>query len=353
MVAGFRRMEGTHAHSSVPWTFRLYRRSPWCTSLTGLSLGVITLLIYVLLESLSGRPQAVLRGVSPLDVGCEFLLGDYRIGVVGMILLAYSTSARYKLSEWTHQTVRRLESPDRPDAEALAQSRAWGLLPGLAGALICLLFAIDIAESDIEWTRAYWIFPHVFNWGWTLPFGWIAGRLIYAIIADAVIVSRVARSITVNSLEDTRSIDAAVAHGLRSALISLMFLGIVSVHFIDPGLNASSTNLLIVLYLAGAAISTLPTLGVLQRYYDKRDEELELLRGEIAVEERQLLEKDPDYEPGRIGDLVAMENRLQTWKVTVFRVSTVVRLSLYALIGFLSWLGAAAVSVVVENFFGF
>ena len=78
---------------------------------------------------------------------------------------------------------------------------------------------------------------------------------------------------------------------------------------------------------------------------------LEHLRGEIAVEEQQLLDKDPDYEPGRIGDLVSMEKRLTEYKVTVFRFSTVTRLALYAIIGFLSWLGAAAVSVFVESLF--
>ncbi len=344
---------GKHARPPEPWTFLLYRRSPLRTSLTGVALGLATLLLYMLLESLSGRPQAVLRGTSPADVGCEYLLGDYRIGVVGMILLAYSTSARFKLAQWTRQTLDELGSGSMLEAEGLAQSRPWGFLPGFAGLVISFSFAIDIAERDIEWTNAYWIFPHIFNWAWTLPFGWVAGRLIYAVIADAIIVSRVARSIEVNDLAETRSIDAAVKHGLRTSFVSLMFLGIVSVHFIDPGLNASSTVFLVVLYLVGAALSTLPTLGVMQSYYDRRDAELELLRSEIAVEEQQLLDKDPDYEPGRIGDLVSMEKRLTDYKVAVFRFSTVTKLALYALIGFLSWLGAAAVSVVVENMFGF
>ena len=334
-----------------PWTFRLYNASPFSTSITGILIGFGLIVSYVIIELISGRPAAIIAGQSPHDVGCEYLFGDYRIGVVGIIMLAYSMSARYKLATWTRETAASLGHPRITDADTYAASQPWGFLPGLAGFITCFLFAVDIAERDIEWTREYWIFPHIFNWVWTLPFGWVGGRLIFAIITDAITISRVTRSVEVTSLEDMAQVDAAVRHGLRTALISLMFLGIVSVHFIDPGLNASSMIFLVVLYLIGAGISTLPTLGIMQNYYDKRDEQLELLRAEIAIEEQQLLEKDPDYEPGRIGDLVSMEKRLAEYKVHVFRFSTVTRLALYAFIGFLSWLGAAAVSVFVENLF--
>ena len=75
------------------------------------------------------------------------------------------------------------------------------------------------------------------------------------------------------------------------------------------------------------------------------------MRREIEIEEEQLRNKDPDYEPGRIGDIVALEQRLQDWQVSVFRFSTFARVLVYALIGFLSWVGAEAVSIVVEDMF--
>lgn len=333
----------------VPWSFRLFRRLPWRTSVTGMLIGLLLLAVVVGLELLSGRPQALLRGVAPVDAGCEYLPGDYRIAVVGIIALAFSMAARYKLTDWTHDAAETLGSPHVPDAETLAASRPWGVLPGLIGIAICLGFAVDIAERGVEWTRTYWIFPHVHNWGWCLPFGWVGGRLIYSIIANAMIVSRIAKGITIRSLDETTPVDAAVRHGSRSALISLMFLGIISVHFIDPGLNVLAIAFLVVLALLGASISALPAVGVVQCFDDKRDAELKMIRDEIAIEEQQLLAKDADYEPGRIGDLVTMEKRLASWSVSIFRFSALVRLALYVVIGFLSWLGAAAVSVVVEN----
>ena len=344
--------EGPRRTARQPWSFALARLSPWPTWITGLVFGAGLLGFVVLLELLSGRPQGLLGGMSPEDAGCAYILGDYRIAIVGIIALAYSLTARYKLAEWTAETIRQLGHPEVQDAEALASTRWWGFIPGLLGMALCLTAAMDIAESRIEWTRDYWILPHLHNWGWCLPFGWVAGRLIYAVFANAVIVSRLCRRVEISNLQDTAPIETSVRHGSRSALISLMFLGIISVHFLDPGLDLPTIILLVVLFVVGAAISALPTAGIVQSYYDNRDAQLEILHAEIAIEEQQLRDKDPDYEPGRIGDLVSMEQRLANWKITVFRFSTLARLGLYVFIGFLSWIGAAAVSVIVEGFFG-
>jgi hypothetical protein len=131
-----------------------------------------------------------------------------------------------------------------------------------------------------------------------------------------------------------------------------MLLGLVSVNFIDPGLGLPSVVFLVSLFVVGVVISTLPVIGAVQMLYDKRDRHIERLRHELEVEERQLLTNDPDYEPSRIGDIVALERRLEERRVPLFRLSVLVQLIMYAAIGFLSWLGAAAVSAVVEAFFG-
>ena len=337
----------------APWSFYLFNKSPFNALLTGVLSGAALFVVLATLELLAGRPQALLRGEPAVQVGCEFLRGDYRIGVVGIILLMYSATARYILARWTREAAAILRQREFLDADTLASNRWWGFLPGLLGIAICLGFAIDIAERDIEWTRDYWILPHIFNWSWCIPYGWVGGRLIFAMIADAVLVSRVARKIEVTDLDDTAPLDAAVRHGMRSALLSLIFLGLVSVHFVDPGLGVGAVVFVVAMFVVGGVISTLPAMGVVQVLYDKRDAELETLRREIEIEEQQLRDKDPDYEPGRIGDIVALEQRLKDWNVSLFRFSTFARLTLYAVVGFLSWLAAESVSVIVEDLFGF
>lgn len=353
-------MMSTRAHAipiasprmPAPWSFHLFNRAPWPAPVAGFLLAILTLAVAAGVEFATGRPQAVLHGHSPESIGCAWLLGDYRIGVVGIILLAATTTARYSLARWTRQTAAQLGKRNFVDADTLAARRRWGFLPGALGITICLLFAIDIAERDIEWTSDYWILPHVLNWSWCIPFGWVGGRFIFALICNSLIISRVAEAIDIRDLSQTAPLEVTIRHGSRSALLSLMFLGLISVHFLDPGLNWPSMVFLVALFLIGAVISAWPALGLVQSMYDFRDVQLERLQRELEIEQRQLLDKDPDYEPGRIGDIVALEQRLRAWRLSVFHVRTIVRLMLYAFIGFLSWLGAAAVSAVVENFFG-
>ena len=340
-------------HAAQPWSFHLFRISKWSPLLTGIAIGGCLLALLMLMEFATGRPRAILAGQSAAEAGCIYLLGDYRIAIVGIIVLTYAMTARYILAGWTHQTASHLGKTDFVDAEQLAETRWWGFLPGLAGSILSLVIAIDISERPMEWSREYWILPHTFNWFWCVPMGWIGMRLIYALAANAVMIARLARGIEVRDLYDTVPLDATIRQGTRSALLSLMLLGLVSVHFIDPGLGLPTVIFLVSLFLIGVVISSLPVIGAVQTLYDKRNEHIERLRHELEVEEQQLLTNDPDYEPSRIGDIVALERRLEERRVPLFRLSVLVQLIMYAAIGFLSWLGAAAVSMLVESFFGF
>ena len=346
-------MQARGRENLVPWSFHLFLKSPLGALLTGLVIAIAVFAALTSLELLSGRPQALLHGVPAAEVGCFYLRGDYRIGVVGIILLMYAATARYVLASWTRETGALLARAELLDVDSLAANRWWGVIPGVLGMAICLGFAIDIAERDVEWTREYWILPHVINWGWCIPFGWTGGRLIYSLVGDAVIVSRLARSIEITDLDDTAPLETAIRHGLRTALLSMMLLGLISVHFVDPGLGIGAVIFVSVLFVVGATISTLPVLGVVKVFYDARDAQLAELRKEIEIEEEQLRNRDPGYEPGRIGDIVALEKRLESWQLSVFRFSTFARLVVYAIVGFLSWLSAEAVSIVVEDLFGF
>lgn len=336
-----------------PWTFRWFDRCPWHPAVVGLGIAVLLSIAYSLVELLSGRPQALLHGHALIANSCSYLVGDYRIGIVGILVLVASMTARYLLAGWARESMAELKRCDLKDADTLAHEKRWGVLPGLIGIALCFAFAVDIAERDVEWTSAYWIFPHAFNWAWCVPFGWVGGRLVFALIANALAISRIAERTDIQDLSCHTELDVAVTHGSRSALISLMFVGILSVHFIDPGLDLPAIAFLLILFVAGAVVSTLPALGVIKKLYGFRDRQLDSLRVELEIEQEQLYAKDADYEPGRIADIVAMEQRLQSWKVNVFRASNVAKVLTYALVGFVSWIATAAVSVFIESLFQF
>jgi len=308
--------------------------------------------ILLFLELLSGRPQLLMRGVAPIDAGCLYLLGDYRISLVGVILLAYTLTARYILTQWTHEIAASLSVTDFVDAESLAEQRWWGFLPGLTGAFLTFMFGVDISERPVEATESYWILPHLFNWGWCLPFGWAAGRLFYSVPTNAIKIGRIARSIEIHDLAHREPLDASILHGSRSAFLSVVFLGLVSVHFVDPGTGTIAAGVLIILFVVGVAISIVPVFGAITQLQDTRDLQVDRIQKERAVEEAKMLASDGTYVPGRMADLVALEKHLGEQRITVFRISNLVRLLIYALIGLFSWLGAAAVSVFVEKLLG-
>jgi len=342
--------QGRKTH--VPWSFIIFVLSPWRAPTTGVLLGLQLMALLALLELFSGRPQSILRGEAPVDVGCQYLLGDYRIGIVGVILLAYTTTARFILTRWTHETAALLSGAEFEDAETLAERRRWGFLPGLVGAALCLTFAVDIAERPIEWSGDYWILPHLFNWGWCIPFGWVSGRFFYSVAMNAILISRIARSIDVEDLSNTQPLEQSIRHGSRSAFLSLIFLGLASVHFVDPGVGIVAVLVLVALFVVGVAISTVPVVGASNRLQEVRDARLKNLREELIEEERKMVEGHQAYEPGRIRDIVALERRLEDRRLSIFRVSNLFRLAIYAGVGLLSWLGAAAVSVLVEQLLG-
>lgn len=347
-----RNIEKEEGQRRSPWSFALFRLLPVSPSVMGALFGLLSAGLLVAFELMSGRPQKLLAGMPPEDVGCVFLLGDYRIALIGVILLAYTMTARYILTLWSQSAGRQLLKEDFQDAESIAESRWWGFLPGLAGAALTLTFGIDISERPMEWNRAYWILPHTFNWLWTIPFGWVAGRFFYSVPVNAILVARRAREIGAEELDSTLPMEQTIRHGLRSALLSLVFLGLVSVHFVDPGVGIVAVGVLVALFVSGVAIAIVPVANSFREVKAIHDQRLETLQAEIAAEERKLMERASDYEPGRIRDLTALEKRMTEQRFNFVSLPNVLRLAMYAFVGLLSWLGAAAVSIALEQVFG-
>lgn len=336
----------------LPWSFHIFRLSPFGAALTGVILCLMLLTLLVVIEVVSGRPQRMLEGLSPAEVGCEWLLHDYRISIVGVFILIHAMTARYILSRWTYGAALALSDSDFDDAESLLANSRWGFLPGLTGAFVVLVLGIDMAKQEIEMTSEYWNLPHTFNWLWCVPAGWIGGQFIFALVRDAVLISRRAQEIEVRDLSERGPLDIAVKHGSRSTLLSLMFLGVASVHIFDPGMGPVSAVVLVMLIAVGAVFSIVPPLGVIHRMYDFRDAQLERLTRQISLGQQQLANSESSYNPGRIGDMVALEQHLKNWKVNVLHLSNFARFFLYSALGFVSWLSAAGISIAVENMLG-
>ncbi len=329
-----------------PLSFVLFDRIGWHPLLIGFTFGSVTLAVLVALEWMSGRPSGLIAGVSGAALGCHWLIGDYRLGVVNCLLLAYVSTARVVLAKSSLKNCEASFEGIHTEADTLASNRWWGVLPGLAGIALTLLIAMDIAERPIEWTSEYWILPHLFNWVWCFPIGWMGGRFLFALFANGWMLSRRTRSLELESVFDAGPLQGALNQAKVSAMLSIMFLGGVSVHFLDPGAGLGSVVVLLVLFAVAALISGLSLSGAMHAFNLAKQGELERVRKQLKHHEDQLLKGD---QPSvAIESLLALESRLRNRSFGLVEITNVGRFIAYAILGLMSWLGAAAVEMMLD-----
>jgi len=279
-------------------------------------------------------------------------VGDYRITVLGVLLLVYVTTARYILVQHTRVNAVALAAPQEwTDADTLASNRRWGLLPGLIGIALTFLIAGDISERELEWTRDYWILPHLFNWLWCIPFGWVGGRFLFALGANGLAVSKLAQEKTLDSVFDASSLSAAVEQSNISALLMVLFLGGLAVHFVDPGAGYVSVMLLLFIFFWGFVFSYIAAVGATKNIRLVRRRELEMLQSQLHEMEKATLSGSAQS-TDRLQNLLLLESRIKAHRTGVFQVSSFAKGAFYAALGLLSWLGAATVERILDYFLG-
>ncbi len=341
--------------ASVPWSFRQLSALSVSPAMAGVGLATGLLGVFFAGEWASGRLAAVWAGAEPATLGCAHLLGDYRVAVIGSVAFAYAVVARIYLAgfTWTHLDRLRGTHNGRPDS--LAPRRAVdgsALVAGALGVAATLLAAWDVSDTQPALTSTYWIWPHVFEWAWFLPFGWIAGQFLYEVLADARRVSRAAASLPSIDLFDDRWARPVLRQGQQSALLVVGLMAVLAVHFADSGTGAVVASVFAALFVGAAAIAMIPSFGARRRIREEKEALLERIRHEIAGYGQQLLGGPAsDDRSGRIPDLVAMEERVRSvneWPA----IGGAGRIAVYATLGLLSWAGAAAVEQLLESMLG-
>lgn len=342
-------------------TARIYGRTrlpPWTIAA---ALTLLALVLYLAVEAATGRIPRLLGSESPESVGCTWLIGDYRISIVGILLLGYVTAAQVYLRRWTKQNllaVRRQLSPATRSENEFAADAGFGdwawSAAGVAGIGICLLVAIDIADRPFEWTSAYWIWPHVFNWVWSLLFGWLGGRFLFGVVAHCVHFSRAASELGPIDLFDTQSTAPFIDQGTKSSLLLLIFVGIVCVHLTDVGSGAVTVAVAGFLLILASSVSLIPMLGHHRIVHRAKHTALDRVRAGIRSHGLHLYgDGEATPRPSQdLADLVTMEKRLEEVSEWLISISGAARLVLYVAIGLGSWFGAAMVERALDRWLG-
>lgn len=332
-----------------PLSFAFFQTVPLPPPATGVLSTLCLLVCLVIIELLTGRPGELIAGHDAAAVGCAWLVGDYRISLLSILLLMYAATARFILAQVTQTNATALgAAADFVDIDRLASLRWWGWFPGLVGVAIVLVSAIDIAEREVEWTSEYWILPHFVNWAWCVPFGWIAGRFIFAAVGNGVLISRLVRAIPCDSVFNASVLQPAVRQSSMSALLLTLMFGILSVHFVDPGAGYTSVALVLSLVVVCFACTGIAAWGAGRRLLQLRNSELQRVRSEILSMEQATLEGD-NVSVERMQSLLLLETRILDAKINPIQASTAARGVFYAALGLLSWLGAATVERVLDQ----
>lgn len=336
-----------------PWIDRLFRAAPLRPATVGAGVVLLLLVLLLGLEWWLGRVDQLRHGAAP-----AYVPRNLEIASVIILLLGFFVAAQRSVRLWTQQTFREL----RPrvactDAEWDALYGAIGAarpgaarLAGSVGVGIALL-AGPLVDRGVAhyFTYEYWTPESLVHWV-TIPFlGWMGGRLLLAYGVEGRRVAALAERIGEIDLFDPSAFGAFARYGLRSALLFLVLIAILSLLLTNQGFGP-----LIALYGAGclyfgAQVALRPVRPVHERIVAAKREELARVRAEIRRDRETVaaLADGSQAAATRLPGLLAWEQRVESVREWPFDAPMLMRFVLYLVIPLGSWLGGALVERVL------
>jgi hypothetical protein len=339
----------------VPWCESWIERSGLPPAVCGgaITLGVLAAMLCA--ELLSGELGRLLRGEA--DV---YKASEYRFSLIIALLLGYLPAAWI----WTVRAGRRAFAGLRPvlrgapgELDALAAELGrfdrrrlrWAGLAGIA--------VSPVIPMAIDWS------PGVYGIGElnTASLGhriflplvmWLVARWTYAALSDARRLVALSRERLEVDLLDRAPVAPLTHYGLRSALISLGIVSIVSLLLLDwaarPGMPWVLGLLLATALGLGVASLLLPLRGARAVILGAKRRELAWCRERIRRRRDALANGDAPADAGTLDELVAYHGLVGDVRAWPFDLPTLVRLALYLAIPLGSWLGGALVERLLD-----
>ena len=330
----------------APWTFRLFDALPLSPIWVGFGLAGVVLAIWLAAMYATGSLALVLSAD-------EHMLMHLRLSVVQALSLGYLPVAQVYLARWTRRHLEELRPLLRRDASLEADPLAsqGRRVAGISGASALVLLFLVLPWTFTFLKREYWTFYHAWDWIVLPVMGWMAGRLFYAMVADARRFSRLADCIETLDLFDLERYAPFIRQGLRSALLVVIFLAITTglVGVVVVSETAGLTSWAIAVGIATTAL-LLPVRGIHARIRREKRDRLSELRGRIRADEASSLAAGPDSAAAasRLPGLLALEARIASVREWPFDASSLLRFGFYLALGLGSWLGSAAVERLLD-----
>jgi hypothetical protein len=343
------------AGSAAPaWIPGIYRRAPVSPLWVGIGLALAYLAVFVLYLATTGQIHHLeLRGGLPWD---NTLLWD---NVVSALLVGYLPTATAWSLRGTLRDLERLRAAwggsDARFREILAEAlavdpkrrRRLSLL--VIPALMAPILAISYGTGSLLGRPS----PETYLWsaGRVTLLGW----LFYLAASFELAMIRSFRRIAARHVEidllDPRPLEPFSRHGLRTAFLWIVGFSIFSLFGLTESSGYGDASALVMILAFSAAALVLPALAIRRRIREQKTRELERVRTAVRRERRaQVDAEDPSALAARVANLLVYERRIDEADEWPFAAFTLTRFVLVAALGLGSWLGAALVERVLDEF---
>lgn len=327
--------------------YRLFSVSALPPYAVGAAISVALLVLFFGVEWATGQIDRVLAGTAEEHIPLHF-----RISAVNAAVLGFLLTALHYLERWRTSTAAALQPLLESSAPVPVPDRRASAVVGLAaaagGAYVFLVRPYGLA---LLLGSGYWVFEHVWDWLMVPTLFFLSGRLAYELVFDALSLSRRAADLAPIELLDLRPLFPFVRHGLRAALIVILYVVLGALHVGNPIVDAQSLRAVPILFLVlstGALV--MPVWGVHGRIADEKRAELGRLRARIARARDDLEGAGEGAQEAalRLPALLALEARIAAVREWPFDAPSLIRFGFYVLLGLGSWLGAAAVERILD-----
>lgn len=324
----------------------------------GVGISGSLLLLMFLIEMVTGRWSELLIGgeFDPLARVSEGILRDIRIAIVQCLVMGYLLAALLYAMRSGRRTILELQKVlacSREECEALANTVRLNTRNLVIIGVVAFVLALSTPYivppvPEAPWNPTTWS-PEV---AWarilgplTMMFSWWLG---YAIISVSMRMSRIAKSLATIDLLDLSPLAPFTQQGLTNALLLIGSLSIWSLMTIETGFG----QIMVIIagaILAGTTFALLaPVYGVHKRIRKSKEEALAWVNTELAAEQPTFLAPQAGQESGRMSDLVAYRNMIESVPEWPFTLSTYTRVALYLLLPVVTW----GIGLVAEEILG-
>jgi hypothetical protein len=326
-----------------PWTVIVYEALPGTPLWIGVGIAVVLLTAFLASRTLFDG-----------DVGSS--PGDFRMAIIHILLVAYTSSAYVYLLAAVRNSVEDLRPviEDSPELKTIMDQVGthlwWGLVLAGSSGILLDVHGVNVTtfgsdpwvwqqnNFDSRWMRILGPF-----------FGWWMGCILYVLVIESARFSRLSDSIRSLDLLDLDPYQPLIRQGLTNALLVIGIVSVLSLFLFEPGFLLLMIQVFSVFAIFAWIGLMLPLRGIRRKINTAKEEELNWCRQALRSARDQL--KSGSVNQQSIAEMVAYKTMIENIRNWPFDNPSLTRFALYLLIPVGSMIGGVLVERGLDFFF--